>query len=507
MLLKKGEAMKSIRLPQGIRIVPSTFFVLLAMLMVSTSFARPNLALFRSVFASSVGEDNPPGKAVNGVLTDRWESLTTDSEWIYVDLGVQYAVDSVIVNWETAAGQDYAIQVATALPATDTGWTTVAHITNGAQGEKRSITFAPVQARYVCMRGYKRASIFAYSIWEFEVYGDAVACVPPVIAADPADRTFTAGLNTSFNVYADGTDMTFQWQRIGLIDATYQNIPQATAAYYSFKPAFADSGAVFRCVVSSPCGMDTTNGASLSLSKKAKINLACKQFAKCTSAEGGDLVAANVVDDDSSTRWGTDYKNDPNKDSAWVYVDLGAVFTIDSVFLNWEDSGAKEYLLQIALAASDNDNGWTTVAHITDGKGWEKRPIRIAQTQARFVRVRCLQRLSGFGYSMFEFEVYGPPATRVVDAGKGELKNLQPAMTMNASANCCIIAARSFVPSGFKADIYSMQGRLVRSLSSLSSALMWDYADMRGARVKKGLYLVRCELDKMAVSGIVAVWK
>lgn len=507
MLFGKGGDMKSITFPDHVRIVTSAFFVLLATLLVSNVFGRPNLALYRPVFSSSVGEDNPPGKAVNGVLTDRWESLTTDSEWIYVDLGVQYAVDSVVVYWETAAGQDYAIQVATALPATDSGWTTAAHITDGTQGETRSITFVPVQARYVRMQGYKRASIFAYSIWEFEVYGNYTGCVPPVIAADPADRTYTAGLNTSFYVDADGTDMSFQWQRMGLIDATYHDIPQATAAYYAFKPTLVDSGAVFRCTVSSPCGNVTSNWASLSFSKKAKINLACKKFAKCTSAEGGDLVAANVVDDDSSTRWGTDYKNDPNKDSAWVYVDLGAVFTVDSVFLNWEDSGAKEYLLQIALAASDDDDGWTTVAHITDGKGWEKRPIKIAQTQARFVRVRCLQRLSGFGYSMFEFEVYAPPATKVVDAGKGGLKDLQPAMTMNASANRCIIGMRGVSSAGFRINIFSMQGRLVRSLSSSSSALIWDYSDLRGERVRNGLYVVTYELGNMVVSGVVAVLK
>jgi len=71
----------------------------------------------------------------------------------------------------------------------------------GRRAKKRSITFTPVLARYVRLQGYKRASIFGYSIWEFEVYGNAAACIPPVVATNPADRTFTAGLNTSFNVY------------------------------------------------------------------------------------------------------------------------------------------------------------------------------------------------------------------------------------------------------------------------------------------------------------------
>jgi len=113
------------------------------------------------------------------------------------------------------------------------------------------------------------------------------------------------------------------------------------------------------------------------------------------------MTAAAAVDDDSSTRWGGNYKTDPNKDSAWIYVDLGAVYTIDSVFINWEHSGAKEYYVQTADVASDNDQGWTNVAHIIDGMAWEKRPVKIAQTQARFVRVRCIKRISDFSYSIF----------------------------------------------------------------------------------------------------------
>jgi hypothetical protein len=452
--------------------------------------ARPNLALFRPVVASSVGEDNPPAKALDGIATTRWESQTTDTEWMYVDLGVVYSIDSVFVSWETAAGLDYAIEVANTPSLSETGWTTGAQVTNGAQGENRSITFTPVQARYVRLQGYKRASIFGYSIWEFEVYGNAAACVPPVVAADPADRTYTNGLKTSFNVYANGTDMTFQWQHMRLIDATWLNIPLATSAYYLFQPAFPDSGALFRCIVSSSCGSDTSADASLSFSKKGKINLACKKFAKCTSFEGTDMTAAAAVDDDSSTRWGGNYKTDPNKDSAWIYVDLGAVYTIDSVFINWEHSGAKEYYVQTADVASDNDQGWTNVAHIIDGMAWEKRPVKIAQTQARFVRVRCIKRISDFSYSIFELEVYAPSSTPVLHRQKNiNVQNL-PFMTVSPGKNSCIITINSSRPAESSVSVFSLQGKLIRTLPGSSGKFVWDYYGQNGSRVTNGIYLI-----------------
>jgi F5/8 type C domain len=480
--------MKSILFPHCI---PGALFILATVVFVFNASARPNLALFHPIAGSSTGEDNPPAKAVNGILTDRWESQTDDSEWIYVDLGVVYSVDSVLVRWETAAGLDYAIQTANTPSDNDNGWTTVAHITDGAQGETRSITFAPASTRYVRLRGYKRASIFAYSIWEFEVYGNAATCIPPVIATSPADRTFVDSLTTSFNVYADGTGMSYQWQHMRLMDNTYFSIPLAVNAYYSFKPIISDSAALFRCIISSSCGIDTTSSASLSLSKKAKINLACKKPGKCTSFEGTDMTAASAFDDDSATRWGTNYKTDPNKDSAWIYVDLGTVCTIDSVFLNWEDSGAKEYLLQIANTPSDNDAGWTTVAHITDGAGWQKRPIKIAQTLARFVRVRCLQRLSGFGYSIIEFEVYGPSSTgAVIDkADKGARRG--SLVSIRKFPGRCVISEAGGTVGALRADLFSQDGRLVRSLWGFSGALVWDYADRFGKRVNNGVYLLK----------------
>ena len=505
MFFREGGAMKSMELPHYHSFFLPAFCILVITLMHFDVIARPNLALFRPVVASSVGEDNPPGKALDAIATTRWESQTTDTEWMFIDLGVVYSIDSVFVSWETAAGLDYAIEVANTPSLSETGWTTVEHVTNGAQGEKRSIIFSPVQARYVRLQGYKRASIFGYSIWEFEVYGNAATCIPPVVATDPADRTFTNGLKTSFNVYANGTDMTFQWQHMRLIDATWLNIPLATSAYYLFQPTFTDSGALFRCIVSSSCGSDTSAGASLSFSKKAKINLACKKPAKCTSFEGTDMTAASAVDDDSSTRWGTNYKTDPKLDSAWIYVDLGTVRTIDSVFIDWEHSGAKEYYIQIANAASDNDAGWTNVAHIIDGMAWEKRPIKLTPVDARFVRVRCIKKISDFGYSLYELEVYAPSSTPVLHGQKNSVIQDAPFMTVLPGRSFCMVTINGSKPAESSISVFSLNGQLIRTIQESSGKFVWDYSGQNGNRVSNGVYLINVTSSGHIVSSKITV--
>ena len=46
------------------------------------------------------------------------------------------------------------------------------HHTNKGQGGTEVIRFAPVEARWVRMRGIRRATEFGYSIWELRVFGE-----------------------------------------------------------------------------------------------------------------------------------------------------------------------------------------------------------------------------------------------------------------------------------------------------------------------------------------------
>lgn len=132
---------------------------------------RTNFALHRPAVASSRDGVEDTAPYVNdGNFTTRFGSKRgVDPGWVYVDLGEIKTIDEVRLYWETAYGKSYRIQV-TEDPSQEGNWRDVYSTTTG-QGGIETITFDEVQARYVRMYGTVRATIYGYSIWEFEVYG------------------------------------------------------------------------------------------------------------------------------------------------------------------------------------------------------------------------------------------------------------------------------------------------------------------------------------------------
>jgi hypothetical protein len=85
--------------------------------------------------------------------------------------------------------------------------------------------------------------------------------VAPAITAEPANQTVTAGQTATFNVTATGTaPLSYQWQ----LNAA--DIPGATAASYTTPvTTTANSGEMFRVVVSNSAGNVTSNSATLTV--------------------------------------------------------------------------------------------------------------------------------------------------------------------------------------------------------------------------------------------------
>ena len=81
----------------------------------------------------------------------------------------------------------------------------------------------------------------------------------PTITTHPADQTVQAGQTATFSVVASGTaPLSYQWQKNSV------DISGATSASYTTPAtAKADSGALFRCVVTNSAGSATSNAARL----------------------------------------------------------------------------------------------------------------------------------------------------------------------------------------------------------------------------------------------------
>lgn len=121
--------------------------------------------------ATSSSEENAGTLTANGVdgnSSTRWGSNHTDTEWYSIDLGKEYKISSVTINWEAAYAADYDVAVS------DDGsrWTTIV--------EQRGLSHAgkvrhPVAAsgRHVRLNCLRRATQYGYSFYEFEIGGMA----------------------------------------------------------------------------------------------------------------------------------------------------------------------------------------------------------------------------------------------------------------------------------------------------------------------------------------------
>lgn len=115
-----------------------------------------------------------------------------------------------------------------------------------------------------------------------------------------------------------------------------------------------------------------------------------------SSTEAGYTAARFAVDGDASSRWASEASDDQ-----WLRVDLGATASIESIELDWEAAYAKAYEIQV----SDDGNSWSTAAEVTNGNGGND--TLEVDANGRYVQVVMSERGTNYGYSLFEFKVFG----------------------------------------------------------------------------------------------------
>ncbi|MEU4159658.1 discoidin domain-containing protein [Actinoplanes sp. NPDC026670] len=136
----------------------------------------------------------------------------------------------------------------------------------------------------------------------------------------------------------------------------------------------------------------TTSGASA-----AEVLLSQGRPATAFSTEAaGAYAASEAVDGNTGTRWSSAFS-----DPQWLQVDLGSSQAISRVELNWETAAAKAFQIQV----SDNASTWNTVYSTTTSTGGNQS-LTVSGT-GRYVRMYGTQRTTGYGYSLWEFKVFG----------------------------------------------------------------------------------------------------
>ena len=125
-------------------------------------------------------------------------------------------------------------------------------------------------------------------------------------------------------------------------------------------------------------------------------NLALGAIATASSEANADSKADKAVDGDGTTRWQSNANNDE-----YIELDLGSVKTINTVTLTWEAAYAEKYEIQV----SEDGKEWKTVAKESGRVG--EVTSSFAAVEAQYVRMQGVTRGTAYGYSIYEFEVFG----------------------------------------------------------------------------------------------------
>jgi hypothetical protein len=178
----------------------------------------------------------------------------------------------------------------------------------------------------------------------------------------------------------------------------------ATALATPTANSFTDTGAVngttyyYKVAAKNTAGTSATSAevsATPSVGGGATL-LSQGHPATASSVENANLAPGNAVDGNAGSRWSSAFS-----DPQWLQVDLGAPHAVSRVVLTWQTAYGRAFLLQ----TSTNGTTWTTIFTTTTGSGGVQ-DLTVAGS-GRYVRMLGTQRATQYGYSLWEFQVYG----------------------------------------------------------------------------------------------------
>lgn len=218
-------------------------------------------------------------------------------------------------------------------------------------------------------------------------------------------------------------------------------------------------------------------------------NLALHRPVQCSSVENASLACLKAVDGDYGTRWSSAFL-----DPQWIWVDLGKVQPISRIVLYWETAYGTDYQIQV----SNDGSTWQTVFTVTGGDGGVD--ILEMNTQARYVRLFGIKRGTQWGYSLYEFEIYGPDTGAEVVSKNNSSLFLQDWVLYPAYPNpfngITVIQYHVAQSGPVRLEIFDLLGKCVNVLKNQWQAegdhkVVWKGENQKGEKVAGGIYFCR----------------
>jgi hypothetical protein len=185
-------------------------------------------------------------------------------------------------------------------------------------------------------------------------------------------------------------------------------------------------------------------------------NIAKGKPAFASSTETAATGPANAVDGVATTRWSSLFS-----DPQWIYVDLGGSYNVNRVKLVWEAAYGKDYKVQI----SSNTSTWTDLKTVTGNTTLTNDWTGLSGT-GRYVRVSGTARGTVYGYSLYEFEVYGSAASGRIALEKTEAQDEENGKLLlyPNPASEKITIEHSLTGDFKQVKIFSLQGALLKTV-------------------------------------------
>jgi len=381
--------------------------------------------------------------AIDGNGATRWESDASDPQWLIVDYGVLADMSSISIDWETANAKDYTVQGS----VDGTTWVDIESLTDMPMGPRTDvIEDIDAQYRYLKINGITRNTPYGYSIYEVEVCGPPVV-VPPYEceALTIASATATSGvaalaiddndgsrwesepsdpqsITVDLGALADINGVTINWETAnakeyvlrGSVDGTtWIDIEAFTDMPIGERTDIIDEiDAQYRYIKMDGILRNTPYGYSIYEMQVCGEEIVIVPPFECeavviASATATSGNAALAVDGDAASRWESDAT-----DVQSLTVDLGELFNINAVTIDWETANAKDYVLR----GSADGTTWVDLETLTNMATGERTDIidDIA-AQYRYIKMDGVLRNTPYGYSIYELQVCGEEIPVPVD--------------------------------------------------------------------------------------------
>ncbi|HZM77280.1 MAG TPA: discoidin domain-containing protein, partial [Candidatus Limnocylindrales bacterium] len=194
-----------------------------------------------------------------------------------------------------------------------------------------------------------------------------------------------------------------------------------------------------------------------------------------SSTENAGTPASAATDGNAGTRWSSAFS-----DPQWIQIDLGATAAIDQVILNWEAAYARSF----SLGVSDSATGpFTTIYSTTTSTGGLQT---LAVTgNGRYIRMTGTVRATQYGYSLWEFQVFGttgsPPGECNTGTNTAQGKPATASSTQSAGfpASAAVDGSLSTRWSSAFSDPQWIQIDLGSSVTVCRVVLAWEAAYAR----------------------------